>query len=529
MRWFGALLCLLAVTVGAQSVVPEAPTTTTNPAPADTGPPPGPADPYLRGVPRTAARGYLLACREGDYQRAAAYLDLRHVPRDDRETRGPILAQHLKVVLDRTIWVDVDTMSNEPEGDLEDGLAARREILASIQTKAGPVDLLMERVPREDGVLIWKIASSAIDRVPDLYEEFGYGPLSDLLPDPFFRVRFFEVQLWQWCGFIVVALLAALGAWLGTGMVLSLIRPIAKRSRGIADDRLLAALRPPLRFGVGLMLFSAGIQYLKLAIPAERFVGALVQAGGIVLWTWIFLRAADVLMRASEDRFHVRGQSAALAIVPLGRRTARIFIIALGMIAALQHIGFNVTGLLAGLGVGGLAIALAAQKTVENLIGGIILVTDQPVRVGDTCRFGSQTGTVEDIGLRSTRVRTADRTVVIVPNAVFSSIEIENLSRRDRIRLSSTFTLRHDTSREQVQQILENTRQALLQQDSVEARSVQVRLIRVAAAGPEIEVTAFVRTTDMDEFVAIRERTFLQLMDTVTNAGTAFAAARTPA
>lgn len=533
MRWFGAtvlsVVLLVGVRTGAQTTPPtDAPTTSTTLPAVDEGPPPGPADPFVRGVPRTAARNYLLACRDGDYEKAANYLDLRHVPREEREERGPILARQLKAVLDRTLWVDLDSLSNEPEGDRDDGLAVRRDVLASIRTKEGPVDLLLERVPRDDRVLIWKVAAVTVDRIPDLYAEFGYGPLIERLPETFFRVRFLDVQLWQWVGLLALVLIAAAGAWIGGALAIALVKPIARRTRGPLDDRVLAAVRGPVRFGVAVLLFTFGHAYLKLSVPVERLVGGVLQAAMIVLWTWLFLRGAEVAVNTMADRLRVRGQYGALAILPLARRSANFFIVAMGVVAAMQHIGFNVTGIIAGLGVGGLAVALAAQKTVENLIGGIMLVADQPVRVGDLCRFGTQVGTVEDIGLRSTRIRTAERTVVSIPNAVFSSTEIENYSRRDRIRMASSFFLRPDTTSEQVRAVLDAAGHGLRELDKIESGSVQVRLVRLGPAGPEIEVTAYVRTTDGDEFGAVRERAFLGVLDAISAAGASLASGRVP-
>src|SRR5206468_2437134 len=181
--------------------------------------------------------------------------------------------------------------------------------------------------------------------------------------------------------------------------------------------------------------------------------------------------------RLDESR-HVR----AVATVPLGRRSLKVFVALIAFIAALQNFGFNVTGLIAGLGVGGLAVALAAQKTVENLFGSVSLVADQPVRVGDVCRFGDTVGTVEDIGLRSTRVRTLDRTIVTVPNAQFSTLALENLSRRDRIPVRATVTLPQGTSAERVRAILVALREMAGRQPKVDPASVRSRFVRM---GPQ--------------------------------------------
>jgi MscS family membrane protein len=205
--------------------------------------------------------------------------------------------------------------------------------------------------------------------------------------------------------------------------------------------------------------------------------------------------------------------------VPLGRRSLKIFIALVALIAALQNFGFNVTGLIAGLGVGGLAIALAAQKTVENLFGSVSLVADEPVRIGDVCRFGDTVGTVEDIGLRSTRVRTVDRTLVTVPNAQFSTLALENLSRRDRIPVRATLTLPQGTSAERVRAVLSQLREMAVAQPKVHGPSTRARFVRMESKGLEIELLAYVQTTQWDEFVDIREQILLHALEVVGATG----------
>ena len=181
--------------------------------------------------------------------------------------------------------------------------------------------------------------------------------------------------------------------------------------------------------------------------------------------------------------------------MPLGRRVLKIVVAAFAVIVALQNFGFNVNGIAAGLGIGGLAVALAAQKTVENLFGGVSLIADQPVRVGDFCRFGDTEGIVEDIGLRSTRVRTLDRTIVTIPNAQFSAMPLENLSRRDRIPVRSTLVLKQATGAAHVRGVLERLRTMLAAQPKVEPTSAAVRLARITPEAVEIEIVAYVLTS----------------------------------
>jgi MscS family membrane protein len=178
---------------------------------------------------------------------------------------------------------------------------------------------------------------------------------------------------------------------------------------------------------------------------------------------------------------------------------------------------------MAGLGVGGLAIALAAQKTIENLFGGVSVISDRPVSVGDFCKFGDRVGTVEDIGLRSTRIRTLDRTVVTVPNSQFSSMMLENFNKRDKMWFHLTLNLRRDTTPEQVRTLLDAVTKILKEHPRVEEGSLPVRFIGVGSYSLDLEIFAYVLTPSFDEFLKLQQELLLAILDAVEAAGTALA------
>ena len=157
----------------------------------------------------------------------------------------------------------------------------------------------------------------------------------------------------------------------------------------------------------------------------------------------------------------------------------RIGVFLVAGLVILASWGYNTNAILAGLGVGGLAVALAAQKTIENLFGAVALISDRPVLVGDFCQFGTLTGTVEDIGLRSTRIRTNDRSMVTIPNSSFSTMTIENFSRRDRIWFHPTLRLRRDTAPEKVSEMMAATIAVLKDHPMVQIGDVPVRFIKI--------------------------------------------------
>jgi MscS family membrane protein len=204
-------------------------------------------------------------------------------------------------------------------------------------------------------------------------------------------------------------------------------------------------------------------------------------------------------------------------------RVATIVVVTGVAVKALYTFGVPVAGLVAGLGVGGLAIALAAQSTLENFIGGIILYADQPVKVGDFCRFGDRRGLVEDVGLRSTRIRTLDRTVVTIPNATFAKMELENLSGRDRILLRETIRLRYETTREQLQGVMAALEAMLREHPRISHDRLRVRFNGLAESSLEIELYAYAETGDWPEFTRIREEILLRVLEIVERSDTRLA------
>jgi len=252
-------------------------------------------------------------------------------------------------------------------------------------------------------------------------------------------------------------------------------------------------------------------------------IAGIERALVILASVWIVVKLVDVFAERARAQLEREGRHAAVAIIPMGRKGAKAALFVLGFIALLQNLGFNVTGVLAGLGVGGIAVALAAQKSIENLFGGIMLVMDQPVRVGDFCRWTDKVGTVEEIGLRSTRIRTLDRTLVTIPNAEFSGIQVENFAVRDSMRLFIVLGLRYETTPDQLRHVLAGLRKLLLAHPRVTPDPARVKFVNFGAYSLDLEVFAYVDTKDWGEFVDIREDIFLRMMDIVRESGTGFA------
>jgi MscS family membrane protein len=471
-----------------------------------------------RGTPRSSMLGYLEACRDGEYETAAGYLDLRPVPTGKRARHGPRLARWLKVVLDQALWVDVEALSDAPEGHLDDGLPARQDRVGDIQMLEGPVDVLLERSGGE-----WRIATATVSRIPALYAEHGYGRLGEYIPAPLLEIRFLELELWQWIGLVLALVLAYA---LATGLALGAKRaaaPLLARTETELDDRLLRVATPPLTATLAIALFYPASLALGLSVPAQRLVGGLCKGFIVVTVAWLAMRVIDVGTEIVRARMVAQGNAAGTSLLPVGRRLAKVFLLAIAVLSLLDNLDFDVTGLIAGLGIGGLAVALAAQKTFENFLGSMELVGDRPVAVGDFCRFGDKVGTIEDIGLRSVRVRTLDRTLVTVPNSQFASLQLENFAHRDRIRFHTILGLRYETTAEQMRFVLVELKRLLVAHARVHPDPARIRFVGFGAYSLDLEIFAYVDTADWAEFLAIREDLLLRIMEVVESTGSGFA------
>jgi MscS family membrane protein len=507
----------------AEETPEQPPAEAAKPTEEDLSRPMGPPDPFNRGTPRGSMYGYLTAARANDYERAAEFLDLRQLPPEERGS-GPELARRLKAVLDQTLWVDVVNLPTTNEGRADDSLPAWQDSFGEIKSKEGYVTLLMQRVPREgDGVRIWKVASSTVARVPELYAEFEPVWLEEWLPSFFFKTRYLEVALWKWISLVAILGLAALVALLIAGTATRVLGTIFTRGQQGVDRRIVELVQGPVRLALTVMLFAVGQRSLGLSLAFadtlryfERFLLVLALA-------WFLFRMIDLAALALRMRAEQRGNVGVLPVLVPGARFAKIVIVLIGGLAVLGTLGVNVSAAVAGLGVGGIAVALAAQKSLENLLGGINLFTDRPVRVGDFCSYQGEVGTVEEIGLRSTRIRTLERTVVTIPNAEFSNLKLENYALRDQRRLWTMIGVRYETTPDQLRYVLARLRQILLAHPRVTADPARVRFVGFGAYSLDIEVFGYIDTTDHTEFLAIREDLFLRFMDAVKEAGTGFA------
>ena len=236
---------------------------------------------------------------------------------------------------------------------------------------------------------------------------------------------------------------------------------------------------------------------------------------------WVFFAATNLTRDILTDRMRSQGRAGAAVVLSPLSNAAKLLIAISATLIYMDKIGINITTVLAGLGVGGVAVALALQKPMEDVFGAITLYAQQPVRVGDFCRVGKVTGTIEEIGLRTTRIRTLANTVIAVPNSRLANEPIDNISARQKSRFLANLRLRYDTSPDQLQQLLAGIRDLLTSYERVLSEGHRVRFTEIADDGLLIEVIAHLDTTDWAEYLELAEYLNIHILDIVSKAGTA--------
>jgi len=465
-------------------------------------------DPLKRDSPQSSVFSFLEACHSRDYGRAWRYLDLRKLPEEQRWKQGPQLAQQLAQVLDRDPQFEVAALSPAPEGDLNDKLSPHREQVDSVNADGKTLELQLERVTLHSGLSVWLFSAASVALIPQLARMTSDSPIEKYLPEPLVGWRLLDTSLWRWLALALVAAAVTAAARLLSRAALKLVDLLLKQVAPRLNRGALERFPRPLRLLLSVAAFRAGMEVIVpsplLRLYLDRGLSLLFCLGV----AWLCMGIADLAIGHLNVALGARRATFSYSVLPLVSRITKLVILLLAIAAVLGDWGYNTTTILAGLGVGGLAIALAAQKTLENFFGGVAVVSDRPVHVGDFCRFGDRLGTVEDIGLRSTRIRTVDRTLVTVPNGQFSSMTLENFSRRDKMLFHFTLNLRRDTTPDQVRTSLNSIGQILKQHPKAETGAVPVRFVGVGTYSLDLEVFAYLRTTDGDEFLQIQQDLF---------------------
>jgi len=477
-----------------------------------------PTDRLGRDTPYGTVFGFLQAAESGDNSIAAQYLQLSPTR---RRTEGDALALKLKFVMDRSFAGNLRP-SRDPDGTPQEDVPPDRQKLGTMSSGDVEDELELVRVSDPSAGKIWLVSSETLAKVPELYDQVEARQVETKLPAWMVKHQLWGIALWQWFALILLVPVAAVVAWLALVALQIPVRWWA-RKHGQADVARWQSVSAPAWLLVAILVDRILAGYLGLPLLQRHYYNQITAVAVIIGFNWILWRTIRWFLQRVRIRALARGHSGTGSLMLLGERLVKALIFVTALFLIFGVLGFNLTTALAGVGIGTLAIGFGAQKTIENLFGGVSVLGDEVIRVGDVCKFGDRTGVVEDIGLRSTRVRTEERTLLAIPNGTVASINVENLSRREKILFKTVLGFHPDTSSDQLRAALSEIRRVLASNRKIEASSVRVRLAELASAAINVELVCYVLTQDFDEFAAIREDVLLQIMRFVEDSGASLA------
>ena len=514
---FLVLAALAALPVLATAQIPGLPKSGNAAAPE------APTDPLGRSTPRGTIVAFTRAVDREDFATAAAYLQLD----SSQKAHAAPLAGSLKMLIDRELREGLGRISDAATGDLDDGLPADREHVGPLVI--GGTRTYIELVHVDDAAngAVWLVSTETLRLVPAIASAAGQTWIERTLPASLLKREVFGLGLAHWCVLVGVLVgsfsLLLLVAFVTRLLAHSLVREPQRRRNW---DAWYEATRWPAIIVVALLVQFVAIPALGFPLTFRVGYAHLGRILLVIALAWLLKGA--LTLGFAHARAMVRGKDRAStqSLMLLAERMVKALLAVVAIIALLILLGVESKTALAGLGIVGVALALGAQKTVENLLGGIFLLSDRALAVGDYCTIGTTSGTVEDVTLRSVRIRTPQQSLVSLPAGSLAQAGIENFATRHKILALTTLRLRYGTRVEQLRRILENVRGLLARHARIEKESAYVRLVNFGVDAIELELSAYLMTADGEEFRALREELLLDIAVIVEAAGSALAPTR---
>ena len=484
--------------------------------------------------PRAAMRDFLMGMRTwrtGGRERALQALDLSFVPPRLLSFEAPLLADYLKQVIDRAGYVTWQEISNNPN---------RAGSYVFYRHPAGSI-VIEQVADLEGGQAKWKFSSDTLRNAPQLYAQMqglpvaagisAFEPITSFFElrerirtrAPSLLVRYGSLEFWQWLIIPASVVLSVILGWLmGKGMSILLSQSLHSAERGL---RIGAARRFGKPFG---LLVGAGFPVLVFTWSglAETILSAAtlaLVATTVVALIWILYTAIDLAEGYFQRRAgRTRGFVDEIA-VSLISGVLKIGTVAAGIIAIADITGIPYEGVIAGLGVGGIALAFAARDTVSNLIGGAILMSDRPFHRGDLIETEGRMATVEDVGLRSTRMRTFDDSLLVIPNSQLTDKSIVNWGQRRKRKIRLEISLHYDTSRHRLDAFKARLRKVYLDQPAADDTTGYVGLRSFGESALNVELWGYFNLAEFDDYIAARHRLIGDIVDLARELNVEFA------
>lgn len=504
---FGALTALLCSTA------------TLSAAAANTAKPP--ADALGRENPRSAVTEFLQTCSQHDYQKAAGYLDLHETAASRRAQQGPRLAKDLETILNSDSRFNVLRLSQDPQGNLGDDPNPNIEHVAPVERSGRTFMLELARVQQGAGQpQIWLFTPATVAAIPQLTPSpMSAKGIASHLPRFFSSAQFLETPLWKWIALLLLFIVMIAVFRLFLRVLVFFVRKSRAHVKHPTRWIWIRAMLEPWLLFLFAIAFGIIDHIINPSALARLYIGRTVLLAIVAAFAWFFINLVDLFLTRLDRMLDPKQRAAMHSMIYFARRAAKIFIIGVAIIVVVNNWGYQLTTIIAGMGVGGIAIALAAQGTISNIFGGVSVVGDGPVAIGDYGNFGGLFGTIEDIGMRSTRVRTQERTLVSIPNSHFATINLENYTARDKILFHPSLQIKRSTPKDELRRGVEALESVLKANQMVELGPSPIRISALAAGSFTVEIFAYVLTTDLDRYYKIQSELFLAIDDVLTQLG----------
>ena len=483
-----------------------------------------PSDPLGRETPRGTVIGFIRAAQEENNELAVLYFQPPAKGHHTTPAEEQELATQLFTVLNAKFPASaLGSISSDSDGHGDDQQPRDQLKIGGTRGLSEAFPITLVRLEDVHNVKLWFISRQTLEQVPEVFYSLRFPRIANKLPAFLVTNRPLGMPLWQWLAVVLLAPIALAIGWLAAFLG-RMGWQVVRRTRGLAP----LAPAPLRRLGPGSLLVAVPVHYYFVyLIGTSLLYRQYYQRVILVLLAsavyWAVTRVTHWIFRDISSRLTERGRLAERSLVSLTRRVLDVVIFFVIALLVLSRLDVNVTAALAGLGIGGLAIGLGAQKTFENLLGGISILTDKAIVVGDPCKIGDQTGVVEDIGLRSTKLRTENRTLVSIPNGTVATATLENFRFRDKILCKQVVRLRYDLTPDHVRYVLAQIYEVLVHHAKVEESTARVRLLRFGENAIEVEIYAYILERDFGEFLATQEDLLLQVMEALERTGAAVA------
>ncbi|MCB1156113.1 MAG: mechanosensitive ion channel family protein [Leptospiraceae bacterium] len=448
-------------------------------------------------------------------------LDLEDTPYLLREEKGSEIAIFLKEVIDRVIIIKYEYIPEKPESN---------------RWRLRNTEITISKVEKGERAGEWLFSPATTYRARDFYQKVKSYPylkgsgagaaykapwLRRIIP-AWARAKVLGSHIWQWLGILIAILLGYLIRLL-IGLATKLFLLIASKTNNAWDDRIASAISGPLGYIAAVGFWYFCLKYLQIEGILLTILDFVLNIQLSVFAIWMLYRLMVVFSEFVEVRYKDADTHFRAHLLPLILKTAKVLVVILGILVSIQNMGYNVMSILAGLGIGGLAFALAAKDTAANLFGSLMILFDKPFKAGDWIVLGSYEGVVEEIGLRSTRIRTFYDSVVSIPNSDMANTRIDNMGLRQYRRILTKIGIEYGTAPNTILEFVRGIKEIIERDPETRKDKFYINFTSFGAYSLEILLYCYVQVPGYAEELVAKERIYLEIIDLADRLGVGFA------